>query len=138
MLRRFTVAFGLSTLTVPAAAWAQDATVEQAAGELKSAYEHGGWLALVGVGIGLVVRLYRAVWVQALLHPTARWDAWPRWAKTLAIAVVAAGPALGTALGTGLGWAAALGGAITSALAAIGVNEVGVTAAKPAAKKAPA
>lgn len=117
----------LLALLWPIVAFAQAAaealTVEGVANEITSAYQHGGVLALIGAVVALLVRLYKMPWLQDLLPPRAKWKGWPKWAKLLTVGAAAFLLAFLTALGTGMGWVAALTGAVSSALAAVGFDQ---------------
>lgn len=119
---------------LPAVALAQDTTIEGVVGQAKDAYGAAGLWGLLGVLVAGVIGLYRSRLVDGLLHPTARWSAWPRWAKIVAVFALTAAPPLGYGLGTGVPWPELISHVVSAITAAFTTAELAKTAMKPGSK----
>ena len=79
-------------------------------------------LAALGAALMAFVRVFRTQTVQSILPAEYRWERWPALAQVGFVFCLSLAGALATALSQGTPIAAALGAAITAALAAMGLN----------------
>ncbi len=104
---------------------------------LTEAYSHGGWLAVMSVGVMLIIKAWRSNNMQTALEttfPKLAWASWPLW---LRITVVVATATLSSVLGAvavGVPLVSALIGAVPVALGAIGAHELVATVTRPPAE----
>lgn len=90
---------------------------------LKQMYDKAGLLGGVVAGVVLVIRLYRASWIQALIPGKLKWDKQPEWTKKVIVCLVALLGSVAAAVLGGMAWLPALVSAIPVALGAIVTHE---------------
>lgn len=90
-----------------------DPVTEEILNALRGAYGQGGWLALAGVALTLLVRVFRHYGGEP------HWVKLPLWAQRAAIFLLAAAGALLVAVATGSAWGLAVPGALVAGITAI-------------------